>query len=280
MGFTSNIGNCPIIDDDNFGKYVDDADIDPEKGRGRIPRDYAKEPYASNPFAGPLKLPLIDPDDYDRRIREQEETKSSLYHLAKLKGWKVKNQARTNYCWINAPTACVELLRIKQGLDYVSLSPASAGAKITNFKNVGGWGTRGVEYVVDEGLVPTPNWPDNAIDRKYDTPENNALRARYQVDEWWDMRPRNMQELYTCLLNNVPVAIGLNWWGHEVTAIQMVKIGNKTYAIRIANSWGETWGEDGYGILSGSKQVADDQVCPASVTGGNPNTQRQHSMAV
>lgn len=281
MAFQSNIGGMPVIDDKNFGLYVQEADVDPTKGRGLIPRDFTLEPYASHPFAGPLKLPLVDPATYDERIEEGEKTQSTLWHLSKLKGVKVKNQQSTNYCWINAPTFCVELMRVSQGLEYVSLSPASSGAKITNFRNVGGWGTKGVDWLCRNGAVPSASWPDNAIDKRYDTPANDALRARYKVTEWVDMKPRNMAEVYTCLLYNIPVAIGLNWWGHEITGIAMVKLaGSKNYGIKIANSWGTGWGENGYGVLSGSKQVPDDAIAPSVVTGGNPNLRVFPTVAV
>lgn len=271
MAFESPLGNCPIIDDNNFGSFLQQAVQDPALGRGLIPRDFTLEPYCSNPFATALSLPPVDPDTYDERIEEQEKTQSSLTHLAKLKGVKVKNQSNTNYCWINAPTYCVELGRVAQGQKYISLSPASAGAPITNFQNRGGWGTKGVYWIVQHGLVPTSTWPDNAIDKKYNTSDNNAQRKFFQVDEWWDLKPRNIAELYTCLFYNVPVAIGLNWWGHEVTAVKVVKLaGTKNYGIMIANSWGTGWGDNGYGVLTGTKQVPDDAVAPSVVTGGNP----------
>lgn len=254
--------NIPVIDDKNFKLFVDEADKDPNKGRGLKPRDWKRHPYAATGFAAAMPIPLIPESEYDGRIEQIEKDDAGLDHLMLGAGIPVKNQAQTNYCWINAPTWCAQIIREKQNQTYVSLSPASVGAKIKNFRNVGGWGTEGLQYGIEEGWSTTELWPDNGINKKYDTEEANAVRKDYKISEWWDLKPRNLAELYTCLLLGVPVAIGLNWWGHEVTAVRLIKKDGK-YGILIANSWGEQWGDHGYGILMGSKQVPDDAVAPA-----------------
>lgn len=261
----SHIGNLPVIDDSNWQSVLSDAISNPHYGRGLIARDYAKQPYGSLEFAEPLPLPLIPESEWDARIKEQEESKSSLVHLCDAAGLKVKNQQKTNYCWINAPAHCIEILRVVQGQKYVELSPASVGAKIKNFRNVGGWGTEGLEYIAEHGLVPSSLWPNNAIDRKYDTPAADAERQKYQADEWWELKPRSLPEMATCLLQNIPVAIGLNWWGHEVTAVRLIRTSNG-WGIVIDNSWGTSWGDNGRGVLTGSKMLPDDAVAPRVAT--------------
>lgn len=168
-------------------------------------------------------------------------------------------------CWIFAPTYAVELLRmVSYGLDYVSLSPASAGARIKNFRNVGGWGTEAVEFIGENGLTPTRLWPDTAIDRRYYTQEAIDEAKKYRITEWWDLKPRSFAQLMTCLLLRIPVCIGLNWWGHEVLAVSGISLGNNRFAVRIRNSWGN-WGENGYGILSEAKATPDDAIAPRVV---------------
>lgn len=164
-------------------------------------------------------------------------------------------------CWINAPVHALEIVRAIQGQQRVRLSPASVGAKIKGFRNVGGWGTEGLRYLVQHGAVPSEFWPDNAIDRKYDTEANNQHRAKYKVTEWWELRPRRFEELATCLLCGYPVAVGYNWWRHEVTAVALTMQGNE-FGIVIDNSWGPSWGSNGRGVLMGSKANPDDAVAP------------------
>jgi hypothetical protein len=146
----------------------------------------------------------------------------------------------------------------------VELSPASVGAPIKNFRNNGGWGTEGLAYIATHGLVPASLWPCNAIDRKYDTPAANAERGSYRVTEWDDMAP-NRAHMFSQVLNGHPVAIGLNWWSHEVTALAIVWEDNG-WSLIFANSWGTDYGVDGFGKLRGSKQVPDDACSPRVVT--------------
>lgn len=267
MSFQSQLGRLPVFDDKSAHVLVDEANHDPKKGRGLIPRDYTAQPYGSVPYAVSLPLPTIPRDEWTERIEAGERTKSRIPDLCDAAGLKVKNQEQTNYCWINAPVHCLEVLRVVQGEEYVELSPASCGAKIKGFRNVGGWGTEGVEFLTKSGAVPCSLWPANAIDRRYDTPEANSEREKYQVDEWWECRPRDFDELATCLLLNVPVAIGLSFWGHEVTAVALVKLdGRDQYGVMFDNSWGENWGDKGRGVLTGSKMIPDDAIAPRVAT--------------
>lgn len=265
MSFESHIGNCPVIDDSNFQQFIDPVVDGAKVGRGLIPRDFAAEPYGSVEYAEAFPLPLIPESEWEDRMAEIERTKSSIVDVCDQAGLKVKNQQQTNYCWINAPTHCVEIMRVMQGQGYVELSPASVGAKIKNFRNVGGWGTEGTKYIAEHGLVPASLWPNNAINKDYDTAAANAERVKYQVDEWWELKPRNLKELATCLLLNVPVAVGLNWWGHEVTFVKLVKK-NGVWGVMFDNSWGESWGDSGRGVLVGSKAIPDDAIAPRLVT--------------
>jgi hypothetical protein len=216
---------------------------------------------AAEPFPEEL---LIPESDWQGMIQEQEERKSRLSDIVNQAGLPCKDQNGTNYCWINAPVHCIEIMRLLQNQETVILSPASAGAPIKGFRNVGGWGLEGLRYLQDNGCCPVEKWPANAIDRKYYTEENKALARYYRQLEWWELRPRNTKQLVSCLLRRIPVAVGLNWWGHEVTYYEPVWL-DGTVAIRQRNSWGLGWGTQGYGILQGSRFPADDAVAARTV---------------
>lgn len=266
MSFASSIGGCPIIDDHNAHEFVEPVVDGHRVARGMMPRDYHKVPYGSLENAEPLSLPLIPESEWAERIKDREKLGARVQDLCDAAGLKVKNQEQTPYCWINAPTHCVEVARVAAGLPYVELSPASAGAKIKNFQAVGGWGTEGVEFIAKSGLVPASIWPNNAINKKYDTPAADAERPKYQIDEWWELKPRSFEELMSCLLLGIPVAIGLNWWGHEVTAIDGVVLKGGAFGVMIDNSWGTSWGQNGRGVLARSKATPDDAIAPRVVT--------------
>lgn len=259
--------NCIVIDDSNASSY---ASFDPiingtQMSRGLLPRDLSVHPFGGLAAAEPFDLPLIPRAEWLDRIEEAERKRTHLRALCEDAGMQVLDQNGTNYCWINAPTWCVMVQRIAAGLPMVRLSPASVGAKIKNFRNNGGWGTEGLQYIEKHGLVPQAIWPANAIDRSYDNAASDAERPKFRVREWWDI-PRNFDKMATCLFLNIPVAIGLNWWSHEVTAMRVVSLGGGKFGIEIANSWGTGWSDNGYGVLTESKGTPDDAVAPRTVT--------------
>jgi hypothetical protein len=230
------------------------------RGRGLELGLRGPEGYAGSAEPFPTDL-IIPKSEWQARIQEREERKATIWHRATAAGWKVKDQQQTNYCWINAPTAAVELIRLLQHDEPVVLSPASAGAQITNYRNVGGWGKEGLEWIQTHGLVPVSLWPANAISKQYATESNKQVALSYRQIEWWELAVRSLDQLVSCLLRGYPVAVGYNWWGHEVTACDPVWV-DGAVAIRIANSWGEAWGDKGFGVIQGNRMLPDDACSP------------------
>jgi len=249
-----------IIDSGNSSSVVN---VDPvQHGRGLFPR---QEPFGSLGFAAPSELPLVDRAEWPDRIEFMEKTNTRLSDLVNDAGLPCKDQNGTNYCWSNAPAHCVEIVRVLQGAPVVLLSPASVGAKIKGFRNVGGWGSEALHFITQNGVVPTEHWPANAIHPEFDTDEAWRDAERFKVVEWWDIPPRDLDALFAALFARVPVAVGFNWWGHEVTAYDPVKL-ERGYGVRIRNSWGMGWGESGYSILKGKRALPDDAVAPRVAT--------------
>jgi len=258
--FTSDLGGCPIIDDESHPATFGGM-------RGRNPRDWTKEPFGSLPFAAPFDQPTIPRSEWDERIRDLEKSQSRISDICDAMGVKIKNQGSLSYCWIFATTTAAEIISVIQGRDYVSLSPASVGARIKNFRDEGGWGTEGLKYGVSHGWVTSATWPDTSLNRSNDNAQSDAERKKHQVDEWWELQPGNFDQLATCLLSLFPVSIGLSWWSHQVCASDLVKLdGSGNYGVRIRNSWGESWSERGQAILTERKATPDDSVSPRLVT--------------
>jgi hypothetical protein len=257
VAFTSKLYPGEMVIDDGTPAAV--TDPPPGQRRGLNLKLRTDEGYAGVADLFPSEL-LIPRSEWQARIQEMEERKSRLSDISLAAGLPHKDQNGTNYCWINAPVHCVEIVRVIQNEPMVILSPASCGGPIKNFRNDGGWGKEGLEYIIAHGIVPADKWPANAISRSYWTEENKRLALRYRVTEWWELRPRNLDQLITCLLLRLPVAVGYNWWRHEVTGCDAVWLDN-TVALRIRNSW-KAWGENGFGVLQGSKMLPDDAVVP------------------
>jgi len=244
----------PLIEDDT---RLDDINQEFSLGMRTDPEPQVfRGLKARIPFAGKL----VPRSDWRAIITEMEDRKTRLSDIVSEHGIPHKDQASTNYCWANGVVHAVEILRCVAGQKYVSLSPASVAAPIRNYTNEGGWGVEALEYITKYGVVPSSLWGDNRIDKALDNSTTRAVRSLYMVPEWWNLAPRNLDQLITCLINRKPVPVGFNWWGHLVVAVDPVWL-NGTVGIRIRNSW-KNWGNNGYGIIQGTRMYPDGQDCP------------------
>lgn len=256
MSFTSKLYKNEVIIDDESDPY---SHMVGEYGRGLDLTDRPLTDFAYSGFASPFDQSLIiNPSEWQARIQEREEQQASLSNFIRYRKLDHKDQGSTNYCWINAPVHTLEIRRMQQNQRMVTLSPASAGAIIKNFRNVGGWGLEAIKFLNKYGCVPVEYWPANGIDSRFKTQANELRALDYRVREWIECQPRNVAQMVSLSLRNLPGAGGYNWWGHEITIIEPVWLDGEV-AMRIRNSW-KGWGDYGFGILRGRKMLADDIV--------------------
>ena len=231
-------------------------------GRGLDLSRRGPKPYEYGSIASPFDDSLLIPrSEWQARIQEMHERESFLSDFIRASKLPPKDQQRTNFCWANAPVHCLEIVRAQQGQRQIILSPASVACRINGFRNEGGWGKEALKFITENGASPVSTWPANAIDRRYDTPGNEDIARHFRVVEWTELEPRNLDQLVSMLLRRIPVAVGYNWWGHEVTAVDADWIDGEI-GIRIRNSWGN-WGDgNGFAVLQGNRRLPDDAVAP------------------
>jgi hypothetical protein len=261
MGFSSQISSYEVVINDSTSTDITHPNEN-EFGRGLELGFRGPNGYDGVASAFPQSL-LIAESEYQAWIEEKEAKKNRTSDLIRQYQLPHKDQSNTNYCWGNAPVHGVEVVRLRQNQKIVLLSPASICAPIVNFTNQGGWGGWALKRLISHGAFPVDRWPANAISKQYMTDENLKIGLDYRVSEWIELKPRNMNQLVSLLLRGIPVALGYNWWGHEVLGVDAVWL-DGTIAIRIRNSW-KGWGDFGFGILQGSKMPADDAVAPLVV---------------
>ena len=209
-------------------------------------------------------FPVIPRSEWDDRIAEMEKEKTRISDMLLDAGIPSLNQQQTNYCWCNAVVGCVQAIRAQQGEPYVPLSPASVAAPIKNYSNEGGWGAEALEYIAKNGVAAQELWPANAISRQYfDASRENA--KLHIVTEFYELDSGNFDQVMTNLFNRIPTAIGLSWWSHEVMACDPVALGNGKYGLRFRNSWGDSYGNLGFNILTEAKATPDDACAPGVV---------------
>lgn len=251
--------SLPEIDDNNFQNFMIPVVDGERKGRGWYGMYAPNEPRMAGTFQD-LGVPLIPENEWDERIRQLQTDHATQREFYLEMGLTVLDQAQTNYCWINAPTFCCMANRLMESGQCLRFSPASAGARIKGFKNVGGWGNDGLKWMRQNGVNQQTDWPPNAINRQYDTPENREKAKKNIVLEYFVLE--SWEQSASCILSGIPIAVGFNWWSHEVTGVG-ITIGE--HNLEIANSWGTKWGENGYGLLKGQKKIPDDSVAITSM---------------
>lgn len=250
--------NAFVINDDNWEKLCGPQSPDSQYGRGYVERDWAAQPLysAGKPFPFPIMSREQQMEETERQNREE----STLWHIMRRAGWRVKNQKTTPLCWSFATVGATEASAITDGQPYVARSPASIAGPITGYVYRGGWPTECLRTLAEIGVSTTEQWDDTTLDRRlYEA--SLPIRENFKMPEWLELKPRNMDEVMTALLMRIPVVVGLNWMGHAMFYCQPLWRNGKA-ACKAANSWSENWGEDGYGIFEGSRVIPDDACCP------------------
>ena len=265
-----------IIDDstptgDLFAPVVDGE----LKGRGYDPSSV--DPIVKSSFgAPPSEMKLIPRSEWDARIDEQEELGSSLEHFRKTMNngqmHASLDQNGQGFCWYYSITATAMYARAVAHLPYVRFSPHAGACKVKNFRDEGGWCGLSAKHAREFGFVPEAFWPQKSMSRENDTPATWAEASKYKIVEDWVDLTKNVydqnltfDQVATCLLLNIPCAVDFNWWSHSVCAIRLVRVEAGSYGLKIHNSWTDNWGENGMGILRGSKSIPDGAVATRAI---------------
>jgi hypothetical protein len=293
-----------VITDDNWREHVEPIVDGQPTRRGLIPRDFSKYPqgfYKSAP-AWDDSLPLIPRSEWAERCRDMAASQSRLsdIRLAGNNGQPIPSldQNGRGYCWMHSGVSCVTLLRAVMGLPYVGLSAYGPACIIKRYRDEGGWGAQGMDFLAERGVPSEAHWPMQATNSRYDTPETWANAALHRVVEGWaDMasaqydRNLSFEQNATCWLSRIPTVADFNFWGHSVCGVDLVDGSREWgvtrassgklldlrafnafwgfdnpvttgFACRIWNSWGDSWSERGMGVLTGNKAIPDGSVAP------------------
>lgn len=237
-----------IITDQNYTRYQNDTDTGGM--RGYIPRDFSEHPLYGSYDA--YSEPLIPRSEMKDRIEYRVKTKTSLLDTFREKKVPILNQKNLGYCWVYGVVGGMMMVRAKSNLPTIGLSATSAGAKIKDYRNVGGWGEQAIKGIDKYGVSTFNYWPEAKLDRSLDTPEQRANAELHKFTEVEELKSNSIDHVLTALLNNHPVTLALNWWRHLVYALDVVYDRGKLMVL-IANSWGDDWSDGGLGLLDLSR---------------------------
>jgi hypothetical protein len=295
------------IHDGNWFQHADVTVIGGEsKSRGLMPRQYEQFPVGSYAGSTRVDMPIIPRSEWSKLIQEMEASKSRLSDFRDVgrDGQRIpsRDQNGRGYCWMHSGCSALLLLRARDNMPYADLSAYMGACIIKNYRDEGGWGAQGLDWIREHGLPDSKYWPQKSASRSNDTPEMRANAKLHRVTEgWMDLdepqydRNLTFEQMATCLLCRIPVITDFNWWGHSVCAVDLVdgsrereryrsESGKKPSlqdfelawgfsdpvtagtSIRIWNSWGDGWSDAGMGILSGSRAVPNGATAPRQST--------------
>lgn len=238
------------------------------KARGAVPRDYSVDPYR---FMGPpSEITIIPRSEWDARIEEKVKTKSQLSDIRNRgnNGGQIPalDQGQIGYCWAHSTTHCLMLCRALARLPYIPLSAYSIASTIKNGRDEGGWCGLSMKFAAEKGCAPQSLWPQGDRSLRWAGDIAEQAKAFIPFEFYYDLakpeygQSMTFDQVATCLLLNIPLAVDFNWWSHSVCALDLVRISAGNYGLRILNSWSDNWGDKGTGVLEGSKAIPDGAI--------------------
>jgi hypothetical protein len=204
-------------------------------------------------------------------------------------------------CWAHSSVSASLLIRARDNQPYADLSAFAVACIIKGYQDEGGWGAQSLDWIIANGVPTAQYWPQQSMSRSNDTPAMRTNAALHKISEtWMDVsaqeydRTMTFDQVATCLLLRIPVVSDFNWWSHSVCAADLVN-GQSEYgqfrsdsgklllgpefdrawgmttdtggfAIRIWNSWSDSWSARGMGVLSGSQAIPDGACAPRVAT--------------
>lgn len=273
----SEIGpNEIVIDDSNYEEHTQEVVIDGErKAFGLVPRNFRRQPVGSIRGIARFDMPIIPREEWSSRIKDLEQSRTRLSDLRDIGGdgspIPSTDQGNKGYCWAHSPVSALMLARARDGQPYVRLSAYAVACMIKNFRDQGGWNPQAVEFLIKTGCPSVERWPEKSMNRNNNNQQTWAEAKQYRVTEgFMDIntsvydRNLSLDQLMTCLLSRIPCPVDLNWWGHSVCAVDAVEFDDSLplsdpnrWGTRIWNSWSDSWGERGMGVLRGRKAIPD-----------------------
>lgn len=267
MGFQLINGHL-VINDTNYRDQIGDGTSVLFDGHHRMLSSHRrKSAHGSLPFAAPPSFQLIPRSEWSGRIKRMEETKTRLSDICDRAGVKCLNQMQTSYCHANSAAGSLMALRAFMNEPTLDLSPGSVGGPVTGYRNAGAAIEDDLAQIVKGGCATTQYVDANETTREgwREGAVENAMKHR--CTQWWDLGGHQMfDQVATLLLSRLPVATGLNWWGHSVLYYDLVEISPRVYGVRFRNSWGEKYGTRGYAVLQEGKGTPDQAYSPGAET--------------
>ncbi|MES2788143.1 MAG: hypothetical protein V4719_00880 [Planctomycetota bacterium] len=260
-----------IIDESNWRDHAGENGVVIDGGGQRRvmackPR---RAPVGSLKYAVKPEFDLIPRNEYSSRIKDIKAAGADTRTLLKEKRIPAFDQQQTSTCHAQSCALGVMASRARQGEATVILSPGSISGPITGYRDEGAYIEDDLRQVADFGVATIDFVPPNQISRRGWKPGAEENAKLHRLTQWIDMGSKDSQMFDRCatqLLLGNPVCVAYDWWEHAVTLIDLVEISPGVFGFEFRNSWGATYGDDGYGVLAEGRGTPNAAYSPVQAT--------------
>ncbi len=159
----------------------------------------------------------------------------------------VLDQDGVGSCATEATAGAAMLCRAFKGLPHVVLNPWSIYWYTSGGVDGGSSIDDNLAYARDYGIAPMDLWPRSKGWRAKPSAEALEAAKQYRIDEAYDIT--SVDEMVSALLTGFCVVYGAS--GHAVLKVQHI---NESQGLDL-NSWGEDWGDNGFGVWSSYRGI-------------------------
>jgi hypothetical protein len=156
----------------------------------------------------------------------------------------ILNQGSVGSCASEGGTGCVMAKRAQSGQQHVTLNPYFVYHVTSGGSDQGSTLSDTVNFLRTRGCASAEVWPRSHGWRA--TPSNKASEDALKYRQLKAVQLRNWDEFGTMLLHGEPVYFG--YTGHAIFGSRLIAPNR----FRYCNSWGEEWGDKGFGTISNS----------------------------
>ncbi len=180
------------------------------------------------------RITVSPQEEWAERIAETVGMRPHVHHIF--------DQDGVGSCARESTTGAVQIVLSLQGEPFRLLNPWSGYCRTSGGRDRGSGIDENLRDASTVGTLPMDIWPRSKGWQAKPTDELMREQGRrYLIDEWFDVTSIN--EVGSCLLMDIPVVFG--WEGHSCVLVELLD----QYRAVFVNSWDETWGDNGFGVI-------------------------------
>lgn len=156
-------------------------------------------------------------------------------------------------CCSNATVQSLMIVRAIEGLKPVVLSPGSVYGIVSGGRDVGSSLEDNLRQISEVGAAPAEVIPPNEWNPRRWPSNWKELAKPYRMIEWYDLGGK-FDNVVSAVMYGFPCVIGVDWdgGGHSVCVVGVVMDKGRASLLYV-NSWGEEFGDSGFGLLTESR---------------------------